>query len=79
MEAFAASPHARALAALAFHHAVALLDEALTLAVLAGLLLLDVGAFFIGHGDLLISSRLRIGLLLNRQRQAMHVEPFGAS
>lgn len=49
-----ASPHARALAALALHHPVAFLDEALALAVLASLLLLDVGAFFIGHGRLQI-------------------------
>lgn len=50
----APSPHARSFAALALHHPVALLDETLAFAVLAGLLLLDVGAFFIGHDDLLM-------------------------
>src|SRR3979490_2841320 len=39
-------------AALAFYHFVALLQQALALAILALLLLLDVGAFFIGHHDL---------------------------
>jgi hypothetical protein len=43
------SAYARPLAALAFHDVIALLDEALALAILAFLLLLDVGAFFIGH------------------------------
>src|ERR1700732_5179031 len=42
----------RSAAALAFYHLVALLQQALALAILALLLLLDVGAFFIGH-DLL--------------------------
>ena len=44
--------HARSLAALALHHLVALLQQALALAILALLLLLDVGAFFIGHASL---------------------------
>jgi hypothetical protein len=43
------STHAGALAALAFDDVVALFHQALTLAVLALLLLLDVGTFFIGH------------------------------
>src|SRR3954452_3425457 len=47
------SPHARAFAALALHHLVALLEQAFAFAVLAFLLLLDVRAFFIGHGRLL--------------------------
>ena len=37
------------MAALAFHHLVALLDQALAFAILALGLLLDVRAFFIGH------------------------------
>ena len=45
----APSPHPGALAALALDDMVALLDEALTLAILAFLLLLDVGALLIGH------------------------------
>jgi hypothetical protein len=44
-----ASPYAGPLAALALDHPVALLQQALALAILAFLLLLDVGAFFIGH------------------------------
>jgi hypothetical protein len=72
-----ASPYPRALAALALHHAVAFLDETLAFAVLAGLLLLDVGAFFIGHGDLLISYFVgRMNSFRNRQSPAMRVEPF---
>jgi hypothetical protein len=47
-----ASPHAGPLAALALDHPVGLLQQALALAVLAFLLLLDVGAFFIGHDNL---------------------------
>jgi hypothetical protein len=47
-----ASPYAGPLAALALHHPVALLQQALALAILAFLLLLDVGAFFIGHDNL---------------------------
>jgi hypothetical protein len=47
-----ASAHPGAAAALAFHHLVALLQQTLALAILAFLLLLDVGAFFIGHGIL---------------------------
>jgi hypothetical protein len=43
------SPYAGALAALAFHDLVALFDEALAFAVLALLLLLDVGASFVRH------------------------------
>src|SRR5438552_8255114 len=43
------SAHAGPLAALAFHHPVALFQEPLTLAILALLLLLDVRALFIGH------------------------------
>jgi hypothetical protein len=46
------SPDARPLAALAFDHPVALLQQALALAIFAFLLLLDVGAFFIGHDNL---------------------------
>jgi hypothetical protein len=42
-------PHARSLAALALHDLVTLLDQALALAILAFLLLLDVGALLIGH------------------------------
>jgi hypothetical protein len=44
-----ASTHPGAAAALAFHHSVALLQQALALAILAFLLLLDVRAFIIGH------------------------------
>jgi hypothetical protein len=44
-----ASPHARPLAALAFDDPVALLQQALALAILAFLLLLDIRPFFIGH------------------------------
>jgi hypothetical protein len=40
------------VAALALDHLVALLDQALALAILAFLLLLDVRAFFIGHDGL---------------------------
>jgi hypothetical protein len=47
-----ASPYAGPLAALAFDHPVTLLQQALALAILAFLLLLDVGAFFIGHDNL---------------------------
>src|SRR5712672_1495685 len=47
-----ASAQPRPAAALAFDHFVALLQQALALAILALLLLLDVGAFFIGHHDL---------------------------
>jgi hypothetical protein len=43
------SPYARALAALAFHDVVALLDQALAFAILALLLLLDVRSLIIGH------------------------------
>jgi hypothetical protein len=43
------SPKPGAAAALAFHHLVALLEQALAFAVLAFRLLLDVGASFIGH------------------------------
>jgi hypothetical protein len=39
----------RSVAALAFHHLVALLEQALAFAILALGLLLDVRAFFIGH------------------------------
>jgi hypothetical protein len=45
------SPHSRALAALALHDIVALLDQALAFAILAFLLLLDVRAFIIGHAS----------------------------
>src|SRR5450631_4064987 len=48
----AASAQPRPAAALAFDHLVALLQQALALAVFALLLLLDVGTFFIGHHDL---------------------------
>jgi hypothetical protein len=47
-----ASPYARPLAALALDDLIALLQQALALAVLAFLLLLDVGAFFISHDNL---------------------------
>src|ERR1700730_3890330 len=46
------SAQPRPAAALAFDHFVALLQQALALAVLALLLLLDIGTFFIGHHDL---------------------------
>jgi hypothetical protein len=39
-------------AALAFYDLVALLEQALALAIFALLLLLDVGAFFVGHEEL---------------------------
>jgi hypothetical protein len=48
-----ASPHPRALAALALHHLVALLEQTFALAILAFLLLLDVRAFFTDHESLL--------------------------
>jgi hypothetical protein len=48
----AVSAHPRPAAALAFDHFVALLQQALALAILALLLFLDVGAFFVGHGIL---------------------------
>src|SRR3954469_9830300 len=47
------SAYARALAALALHHLVALLEQAFAFAVFAFLLLLDIRAFFTGHGWLL--------------------------
>jgi hypothetical protein len=47
-----ASPYARPLATLALDDPVALLQQALALAILAFLLLLDVGAFFVGHDNL---------------------------
>src|SRR4051794_3992050 len=43
------SAHASALAPLAFDDIVALFYQTLALAILALLLLLDVGTFFIGH------------------------------
>jgi Protein of unknown function (DUF3828) len=43
------SPHPGPATALAFHHLVALFKQALAFAILALLLLLDVGASFIGH------------------------------
>jgi hypothetical protein len=46
------SAHPGAAAALAFDHPVALLQKALAFAILAFLLLLDVGTLFIGHGIL---------------------------
>jgi hypothetical protein len=46
------SPYARPLATLALDDPVALLQQALALAILAFLLLLDVGALFIGHDNL---------------------------
>jgi hypothetical protein len=54
-----ASPYARSLAALTLDDLVALLQQALALAILAFLLLLDVGAFFISH-DILPASVARI-------------------
>ena len=42
----------RSVAALAFHHLVALLDQAFAFAIFALGLLLDVRAFFIGHDGL---------------------------
>jgi hypothetical protein len=47
------SAYARALAALALHHLVALLEQAFALAIFAFLLLLDVRAFFTRHEILL--------------------------
>ena len=52
-EVINSSSLARAFAALALHHLVALLEQALAFAVLAFLLLLDVRAFFAGHDGLL--------------------------
>jgi hypothetical protein len=49
----AGSSHAGPLAALTFHDPVALLDHAFARAVLALLLLLDIGALFVGHDTLL--------------------------
>jgi hypothetical protein len=46
------SPQPGPAAALAFHHLVALLEQALAFAILALRLLLDVGASFIGHDNL---------------------------
>ena len=46
------SAHSRPAAALAFYDLVALLEQALALAIPALLLLLDVGAFFVGHEEL---------------------------
>jgi hypothetical protein len=46
----AQSPQPRPAAALAFDDLVAFLQQALALAILALLLFLDVGAFFVGHG-----------------------------
>jgi hypothetical protein len=46
------SPYPGPAAALALDHLVALFQQALALAILAFLLLLDVGAFCIGHDDL---------------------------
>jgi hypothetical protein len=46
------STQARALAALAFHDPIALLQQTLALAILAFLLLFDVGAFVVGHDTL---------------------------
>jgi hypothetical protein len=46
------SPYPGPLATLALDDPVALLQQALALAILAFLLLLDVGAFFIGHDNL---------------------------
>src|ERR1700733_14097461 len=46
------SPQARPAAGLAFHPLVTLLEQALAFAILALLLLLDVGTFFIGHDSL---------------------------
>jgi hypothetical protein len=48
--------NSRSAAALAFYHLVALLHQALALAILALLLILDVGAFFIGHDSLQTSA-----------------------
>src|ERR1700676_2574601 len=48
--------HPGPAAALAFDHSVALLEQSLALAVLALLLLLDVGAFRIGHDRLQTST-----------------------
>jgi hypothetical protein len=43
------SPQPRPATTLAFYNFVALLEQPLAFAILALLLLLDVGAFFIGH------------------------------
>jgi hypothetical protein len=51
-------PHSRALAALALHDIVALLDQALAFAILAFLLLLDVRALIIGHANPSIIERI---------------------
>src|ERR1044072_954148 len=51
------SPHPRPLASLALHHSVALLQQALALAVLALRPLLDVRAFQIVHVRLQIAMR----------------------
>jgi hypothetical protein len=48
----AASPHPGPFAALAFDDPVALLQQALALAILAFLLLLDIRPFFISHNVL---------------------------
>src|SRR6266576_918333 len=45
-------PQSRSAAALAFYDLVALLEQALALAIFALPLLLDVGPFFVGHEDL---------------------------
>jgi hypothetical protein len=55
-----ASPYARPLAALALDDLIALLQQALALAILAFLLLLDVGAF---------------SLAMIFSRQALHATP----
>ena len=46
------------MAALAFHHLVALLDQALAFAILALGFLLYIRAFFIGHDGLQAEVRL---------------------
>ena len=65
------------MAALAFHHLVALLDQALAFAIFALGLLLDVRAFFIGHDGhqgevrpLDCDRRIRIERLFPRQAMA---------
>jgi hypothetical protein len=50
------SPQPGTLAALAFHDLIALFQQPFALAVLARLLFLGVGAFYIGHGILPLSN-----------------------
>jgi hypothetical protein len=49
--------------ALAFYDFVALLQQPLALTILALLLLLDVGAFFVGHGEFQTLMRVRYAVI----------------